>query len=119
MDGLTGIGYWCRLHIVDADSEPHSYVDDDKYRHFEGRWGEDGEGAIPDMSSPGTLGLIEELILEHPAVGHLQTHRTSEGDASIYLHGLDADELWRIEQVPRAEALVAAVEFLGALGGEQ
>lgn len=68
--------------------------------------------ASPVLSHPATLGCIEHAML--PAAwgrGHIQTHWTSEGDGSVYIHGpgLGGEELWRIEMVPKAEALAAAL----------
>jgi hypothetical protein len=64
----------------------------------------------PDLSDAATLGCIEHALL--PAAwgrGHIQTHWTSEGDGSVYIHDADGEMLWCIEMVSKAEALVAAL----------
>lgn len=75
-----------------------------------GRTHVDGD-PLPDLDDPATLGCIEHGLL--PAAwgrGHIQTHWTSEGDGSVYIHNADGAEVWCIEMVPKAEALVAALE---------
>lgn len=65
---------------------------------------------LPDLDDPATFGCVEHGLL--PAAwgrGHIQTHWTSEGDGSIYIHDENGDEVWRIEMVPKAEAISAAL----------
>ena len=97
MSGRTAAGH--SLHVVDVgysdlqvargvdaalseapNGEPHTYViDGDAFRHCDGVWGEDGDGATADLDQPGTLGGLLALV------------REVWGPTSSVVHVLDGD----------------------------
>lgn len=79
-------------------------------------WIVDGHGGrsvgpmLPDLDDPATLGCIEHRLLPEAWPGcDIQTHWSGR-HGSVYIHDSECVEVFAIEMVAKAEALVAALE---------
>lgn len=79
-----------------------------------GGWGSFSDG-WPDIDDPATLGCIEHVLLPEVwgPTAQIQTHWAGSS-GSVYIHTTDDDgsvvERLAVENVPKAEALIAALE---------